>query len=118
MITASAPARVQTGQEVGPPERVQSELTMPKFTAAQINAIAAGRQTLAEHRTAERDRKQRTRANKRAAEANSGTVPESAAATASVDTGFDTTPVTAHSKSSTTSGSRPFRERSEDTASE
>jgi hypothetical protein len=38
MSTASAPAHVQTGQEIGLPERGQSELTEPKFTAAQIEA--------------------------------------------------------------------------------
>lgn len=40
-------------------------------------AIAAGKKTLVAHRTEERERKQRTRANQKAAlVANSGTVPE------------------------------------------
>jgi hypothetical protein len=41
-----------------------------------LRAIAAGKKTLAEHRTEERKRKRKSRANQRAATANSGTVPE------------------------------------------
>ena len=55
------------------------ELFCPQLGKSQayaLLAIAAGKKTLAEHRTAERERKQKSRANQRAAAANSGTVPE------------------------------------------
>ena len=55
------------------------ELFFPQLGKSQAYAllgIAAGKKTLAEHRTAERERKQKSRANQRAAAANSGTVPE------------------------------------------
>ncbi len=55
------------------------ELFCPQLGKSQayaLLAIAAGKKTLAEHRTGERERKQRTRANQKAAAANSGTVPE------------------------------------------
>jgi hypothetical protein len=147
MSTANAPADIQTSREAVLSEQGQSELTKPKFTAAQIqedcparlqqiareiterqkkaqkqaelaadhliaiekllaeakelcdgggfykfrelycpklgrsqayvlHAIAGGKKTLVEHRTAERERKQRARANQRAAAAKSGTVPD------------------------------------------
>jgi hypothetical protein len=41
-----------------------------------LRAIAAGKKTLAEHRTEERERKRKSRANQKAVAANSGTVPE------------------------------------------
>jgi hypothetical protein len=47
-----------------------------KSQAYALLAIGSGKKTLAEHRTAERQRKQKSRANRRAAPANSGTVPE------------------------------------------
>jgi hypothetical protein len=55
------------------------ELFCPQLGKSQayaLRAIAAGKKTLAEHRAAERERKQKSRANQRAATANSGTVPE------------------------------------------
>jgi hypothetical protein len=55
------------------------ELFCPQLGKSQayaLLAIAAGKKTLVEHRAAERERKQRTRATQRAATANSGTVPE------------------------------------------
>lgn len=147
MSTANVPADIQTGREAVLSERGQSELTKPKFTAAQIQedcparlqqiateiaerherarkqaglaadhliaiekllaeakglcdrggfnkfrelfcpqlsksqayallAIAAGKKTLAEHRTEEAERKRKSRANQKAVAANSGTVPE------------------------------------------
>jgi hypothetical protein len=149
MSTVNAMAGVQTGQGVVLPERIPSELTEPKFTAAQIKkecparlqqigreiaerlkkahkqkeiadnhliavneliieakelcdgggfnkfrelfcpqlgksqayvllAIGTGKKTLAGHRIEERERKRQTRANQKAAAANSGTVPENA----------------------------------------
>jgi hypothetical protein len=54
------------------------ELFCPHLGQSQsyvLHAIGAGKKTLTEHRTEERERKQKTRANQRAA-ANSGTVPE------------------------------------------
>jgi hypothetical protein len=56
------------------------ELFCPKLGKSQayaMRAITAGKKTFAEHRAEERERKRRTRANKRAA-GNSGTVPENA----------------------------------------
>src|SRR5271170_150886 len=50
------------------------ELFCPQLGKSQayaLLAIAAGKKTLAEHRTKERERKQRTRANQKAAAANS-----------------------------------------------
>jgi hypothetical protein len=55
------------------------ELFCPQLGKSQayaMLAIAAGKKTLAEHRTAERKRKQKSRANQRVVTANSGTVPE------------------------------------------
>jgi hypothetical protein len=57
------------------------ELFCPQLGKSQTYvrlAIANGKTTLVEHRAKERERKQKTRANKRAAVANSGTVPEKA----------------------------------------
>lgn len=57
------------------------ELFCPQLGKSQayvLRAIGVGKRTLAELRTAERERKQRTRANQKAA-ANSGTVPEKSA---------------------------------------
>ena len=47
-----------------------------KSQAYKLLSIAAGKKTFAENRAEERDRKRRTRANQKAAAANSGTVPE------------------------------------------
>ncbi len=47
-----------------------------KSQAYALLAIAAGKKTLAEHRADERERKRRTRANQKALESLSGTVPE------------------------------------------
>ena len=47
-----------------------------KSQAYALRAIAAGKKTLAEHRTEERKRKRKSRANQEAVAANSGTVPE------------------------------------------
>ncbi len=55
------------------------ELFCPQLRKSQayaLRAIAAGKKTLVEHRTGERERKQKSRANQRAAAANSGTVPD------------------------------------------
>ena len=55
------------------------ELFCPQLGKSQayaLLAIARGKRTLAEHRAEERQRKQKTRANQKAAVANSGTVPE------------------------------------------
>jgi hypothetical protein len=55
------------------------ELYCPKLGRSQayvLHAIAGGKRTLLEHRIAERERKQRARANQRAAAAKSGTVPD------------------------------------------
>ena len=47
-----------------------------KSQAYALLAIGTGKKTLVEHRAKERERKQKTRANQKAAVANSGTVPE------------------------------------------
>jgi hypothetical protein len=55
------------------------ELFCPQLGKSQTYvrlAIANGKTTLVEHRAKERERKQKTRANQKAAVANSGTVPE------------------------------------------
>ena len=55
------------------------ELFCPQLGKSQsyvLRAIAAGKTTLAEHRAAERERKQRARASQKATATNSGTVPE------------------------------------------
>ena len=55
------------------------ELFCPQLGKSQayvLLAIAAGKKTLAEHRTEERERKQKSRANQKTVAANSGTVPE------------------------------------------
>jgi hypothetical protein len=55
------------------------ELFCPQLGKSQayaLRAIAAGKKTLAEHRTEERKRKRKSRANQKAVAASSGTVPE------------------------------------------
>jgi hypothetical protein len=55
------------------------ELFCPQLRKSQayvLLAIATGKTTLGEHRTQERERKQKTRANQKAVVVNSGTVPE------------------------------------------
>jgi hypothetical protein len=55
------------------------ELHCPNLRKSQayaLRAIAGGKKTFAEHRTEERERKRKSRANQKAVAANSGTVPE------------------------------------------
>jgi hypothetical protein len=55
------------------------ELFCPRLGKSQayaLRVIAAGKKTLEEHRTGERERKQKSRAKQRAAASKSGTVPE------------------------------------------